>query len=688
MHILLVPFGSAGDVHPFVGLGLALRARGHRVTFFLHEQFGPLARTLGFETIPLGVGFSVEEIQDNPDLWHPIRSFPLVMGFAVMAAREVYDRIAERYTPGETIVAGGSLAFGVRLAQEKLGITAATVHLQPGVLRSVYQSPVYPGLKIRDGWPKPLKRLLHWGMDALMVDRHLTPGLNAVRAELGLPPVRRPLESWWNSPQLVLGLFPAWFAPPQPDWPSQVRLTGFPMYDERDETPPDPELDAFLAAGEPPVVFTPGSAMKHGRPFFEAAAGACRLLGRRGVFLTRFPEQVPAAMPEGVRHFAYAPFSRILPRAAAIAHHGGIGTTAQGLAAGLPQLVMPLAHDQFDNAARLARLGVGRALPPKRFRGPAVAQALRALLDSPAVAARCREAAGRFPRRPPPRRGVRGDRGPRPPGADAGLIDDPVRGGSGQAPGPPHDPLDRQQSQQQGPQTRGWSQSGDRDRRTRSGARSAPRKRAARSSGRRTTRPPPRRASSSRRAGSGRGSRKSAGSSSTWRSSVIRAATRSRSCATTSNVRRCMAAPRDPPVRLEGWGHQLPLIEPILDPRREGRGPSRRGSRRHGRGRRPIGGEQVGDDPIADGRLQRRVEGPGRHPDGLSPGGRRSCRSRRGGGGSCRRSSRPASGRRCARTCGSSDCPPRPISPRSRGPSRPSCRSTWRRCGPGRRAGR
>ncbi|HMB04099.1 MAG TPA: glycosyltransferase [Isosphaeraceae bacterium] len=396
MHILLAPFGSAGDVHPFVGLAQALRARGHRVTFLLHDYFGRLVRGLGFESVAMGNDYLAPEIMKDPDLWHPTRSFKLVMGLALEGTREIFRLIAERYVPGESCVLAGSLAFGARLAQEKLRVPTATVHLQPGSFRSAYQAPVYPTLAMRDWWPRSLKRFFYWTIDALVVDRHLTTGLNAVRAELGLPPVRRAMHTWWNSPQLVLGLFPAWFGPPQPDWPPQTRLTGFPLYDERDATPPDPELTAFLDAGAPPIVFTPGSAMQHGRPFFEAAADACRRLGRRGLLLTRFPEQLPVDVPEGVRHLAYAPFSRLLPRAAALVHHGGIGTSAQGMAAGLPQLVMPLAHDQFDNAARLRRLGVARSLAVGRFRGPAVAAALRSLLDSPEVSARCREVAGRF----------------------------------------------------------------------------------------------------------------------------------------------------------------------------------------------------------------------------------------------------------------------------------------------------
>ena len=132
----------------------------------------------------------------------------------------------------------------------------------------------------------------------------------------------------------------------------------------------------------------------HGQEFFAAAVDACVAAGRRDL-LTRFPEQLPCELPESVRH-STRPLRLDPADAAAVVHHGGIGSTAQGLAAGIPQLIMPMGFDQFDNAYHLGRLGVGAAVKQSEFRGPAVAEALRALLDSPVVAARCREVAGRF----------------------------------------------------------------------------------------------------------------------------------------------------------------------------------------------------------------------------------------------------------------------------------------------------
>ena len=144
------------------------------------------------------------------------------------------------------------------------------------------------------------------------------------------------------------------------------------------------------------MVFAPGTANRQAARFFQAGADACRRLRRRGLLLSRFGEQIPDPLPPGLRHAEYAPFGSLLPRAAALVHHGGIGTAAQALRAGCPQLVMPMAFDQPDNAVRLERLGVGRYLRPSRFTGLAVARELDSLLGSEAVARACRTVARRF----------------------------------------------------------------------------------------------------------------------------------------------------------------------------------------------------------------------------------------------------------------------------------------------------
>lgn len=403
LHLILVAIGSSGDVHPFVGLGRALKARGHRVTLITGAYFEPLVLQAGLDYVPLGTVEDFHRLIHNPDVWHRFRGFRAVMeGGALPAVEPVFEAIAANYQPGCTVVAASSLAFGSRLAQETLGVPTATLHLQPGIIRSIVDPPALQGMFVPPWLPRSLVKAQYWMADTLVVDRVLCPALGTFRARHGLPPIRRPLAEWIHSPRLTLGLFPSWFAAPAPDWPPQVRLTGFPLYDEDDLAGPSAGLDEFLEAGSPPVVFTPGSAMVHGRDFFVAAVEACRQLGRRGILLTRFVEQVPLPLPDGVRHFDFVPLSRLLPRAAALVYHGGIGTAAQGLRAGIPHLVMPMSHDQPDNAVRLERLGVGSWLPPRRFRGRRVAAALDRLLGSEHVAAACRRVAERFKQQPAP----------------------------------------------------------------------------------------------------------------------------------------------------------------------------------------------------------------------------------------------------------------------------------------------
>ncbi|MCH8839095.1 MAG: hypothetical protein IH831_00165 [Planctomycetes bacterium] len=235
--------------------------------------------------------------------------------------------------------------------------------------------------------PKPLKQLMWWVLDRALLDPNIAPAINRLRADIGLPAISRPFKDWLHSPDRTIGLFPPWFGPPQPDWPPNTALSGFPLWDQSATMDLSEEVEEFLREGDPPIVFTPGSAMTHGQWFFEAAVDACRRLGRRGILATKYPEQLPKELPSTVRHFSFVPFSRLLPRTAALVHHGGIGTSGQGLAAGLPQLVMPMSFDQLDNATRLKRLGVAATIRRNKFRSPAVAKALESLLTSESVRA-------------------------------------------------------------------------------------------------------------------------------------------------------------------------------------------------------------------------------------------------------------------------------------------------------------
>jgi rhamnosyltransferase subunit B len=389
MRFILTPVGSAGDVHPFVGIGRALNARGHEVVILTAGPFRAAVEKGGLtfeETV------SVEEfdaISKHPDLWHPVRGMRLVLGAVGTRLREAYARLGTLHEPGRTVLVGHSLSFFTRIFEEVHHVPSATIHLAPSIFRSDHEQPAYaPG---RDGsrWPLWIKRSVWWSIDRFMLDPTVVPALNAWRRELGLAPVTRVFSNWIHSPQRVIGLFPDWFGNPQPDWPAAARFTGFPLYDDSNQPNLPSSLTRFLNDGDPPVVFTPGTANQSAALFFKAAVEASQRLGRRALLLSKYTRHLPE-LPSTAHHETFIPLSHVLPRCAALVSHAGIGTLAQGLAAGVPQVTMPMGFDQPDNATRLQRLGVARWVVPSEFDGERVAAALGSLLDDSPTATSCR----------------------------------------------------------------------------------------------------------------------------------------------------------------------------------------------------------------------------------------------------------------------------------------------------------
>jgi rhamnosyltransferase subunit B len=402
LNVLLVALGSSGDVFPFLGLGRALRARGHHVTLLANSHFEADSRDAELDFIELGTEADYQSITENPLLWKPIPGIRLIAeGLILRNMRRTFEIVQQMNIPGQTVIAAPLTAFGARIANERLRIPLVTVCLQPSALRSAREPPVIRPLPLSSRLPGAWNRLLLGLSDRVFFDPLVRRETNAWRAELGLGPVRGSFTDWSLSPARILGLFPQWFAPHAADWPESVRLCQFPLYDASDVAPTSLPGSAFLEGGPPPVVFTPGSAMRHASAFFAAGVEACRLMGARGVLVSPFGDQVPMELPPFVHVIDSIPFSRLFTRAAAVVHHGGIGTSAQALGAAVPQLIMPMAFDQHDNAVRLERLGVARSLSPRRFRGAAVARLLGELLNSASVATSCRCLGDRIRGEPP-----------------------------------------------------------------------------------------------------------------------------------------------------------------------------------------------------------------------------------------------------------------------------------------------
>ncbi|KVO31415.1 glycosyl transferase family 1 [Burkholderia ubonensis] len=384
--VIVTAIGSAGDVHPLLGIARALAARGHAIVFCTHPPFEAAARRFGFAFVPVGTAAEYDAAMANPALWNPRTSFRTLWQVIAPVLRPHYDAL-RALTDADTVLVGTLWAFSARFMQELHGTPYVSVQVSPSTLLSAHAPPTHPRLTIPARWPLPVKSALMTLIERLVLDRVCGPVLNAVRADLGLPPARRVLGRWLHSTDGVLCLFPGWFAPPQPDWPAQHLQSGFPLFNDVGERDDDAELDAFLAAGEPPVVFTAGSTLVDHAAYARTVGETLRATGARGILLTPADASTDAPAGDGrllVRRFV--PMRMLLPRCRALVHHGGIGTAALAYEAGIAQVVTPFAHDHFDNAQRIAQSGCG-----VRIDGPVdgarLGAALRRVLDDPGFAA-------------------------------------------------------------------------------------------------------------------------------------------------------------------------------------------------------------------------------------------------------------------------------------------------------------
>ncbi len=393
-HAILASVGTDGDVHPFLGPGMALRARGYQVTLATHEHFARLASESDLEFRPLVSNAETEKLLGTRDFWHPLKGPLVIARWGAQFIRRQYNVLKELASGDNAVLIASPGIVAARVVQEELGVPLASIVLQPWMIPSMHAPPAMMGGLTLPRWAPRFAGRAYYrlfdGVGALLIGKEL----KHLRSSLGLKPIQRMFQ-WWFSPTLVLGMFPEWFGEPQLDWPPQMKLTGFPVSDGRPRVDVPLDIRTFCASGKPPVVFTFGTGMMHAAELFRDSVEACRMLGVRGVFLTKFRSQVPAELPQSVLHCEFAPFQKLFPLCAAVVHHGGIGTAAKALAAGVPQLILPFAFDQMDNAQRIKQLGAGNWLKPKQRGAVPLAKAL-AILMTPEAAQRSRSLATRF----------------------------------------------------------------------------------------------------------------------------------------------------------------------------------------------------------------------------------------------------------------------------------------------------
>jgi rhamnosyltransferase subunit B len=399
-HFVLTTFGSFGDIHPYIAVGLGLRGRGHKVTVATSEVYRAKIEGEGLDFRPIrpDVTGLISDSAEISKAFHPRTGSEYILRKVFLPhLKDSYEDLLPLAREADLLVSH-PIAFATPIAAEKLGKPWISVILQPSLLLSAFDPPAVSGLPVLDRFRRFGPSF--WGRIfrlAKFIAKSWGAPINALRRELGLRQVRNPVLDDMFSPWGNQGWFSALMASPQPDWPANMRITGYPFYDKLEPgLGLSPELRRFLAAGAAPVVFTLGSsAVFNAGGFYRESAQAAIGAGCRAVLLVgRDARNLPTVpLPDSIITAEYAPYSELFSKSAATVHQGGSGTSAQALASGKPMIVVPWSHDQPDNARRIVRLGVGRTIPRHEYRAGRVQAELEMLLRDPRYAAVAAETA-------------------------------------------------------------------------------------------------------------------------------------------------------------------------------------------------------------------------------------------------------------------------------------------------------
>jgi rhamnosyltransferase subunit B len=385
--VVIACWGSHGDLFPYIGLALALKRHGYNPVVATNRGYRTEVEREGIEFAAAGPAIepdapNARELYER--VMDPIKGSEVIIKELLMPRlRESYEELASACA-GAALLLSHPITYAAPVVAERSGLPWLSTVLAPMLFFSKHDPPVLPAMPRVNDVPLVgpwLARLLL--PLARRVTRDWGEPVQRLRAERGLPRGRDPVFEGQFSPHGTLALFSRVLAEPQPDWPANVTTTGTVFYNGPEQL--EPQLEAFLAAGEPPVVFTLGtSAVGAAGGFYHESAAAAAKLGVRAIMLTGgFAENRPRDLPANVLLVDRAPHQLLFPRASAVVHQCGAGTTAQALRAGRPTLLVPHGHDQFDNARRVRKLGVARTVFPQDYRAERVARELGAVLREP-----------------------------------------------------------------------------------------------------------------------------------------------------------------------------------------------------------------------------------------------------------------------------------------------------------------
>lgn len=394
MHITILAVGSRGDVQPAVALGVELRRAGHSVCVGSYAQFAGLVAAYGLNFAPIAgdIQALLQSAEGRAVLEsrNPLRLIKLIRSHSRDSAAQTWADILAACAEADALVSLGMFFYAADSVATTRGIPHVTAQLQPLLPTGAFPAPLLPAPPLRTAG---INRISHH-LSELLYWQGLRSLVNSARRASGLAPL-----PWYPTlARAVQGGMPALFAysprllPKPADWPEAAHVTGFWFLDSPAAYTAPPALTAFLANGAPPVYIGFGSMnTRDPRRTGELALRALELSGRRGILLRGWGGLDADELPANVIMIDDVPHAWLFPQLAAVVHHGGAGTTAAGLRAGVPTVIVPFFADQPFWAEHVARLGVGPApIPRRHLTADNLARAIEHA-TTPAVRARASE---------------------------------------------------------------------------------------------------------------------------------------------------------------------------------------------------------------------------------------------------------------------------------------------------------
>ena len=394
MHITINTFGTLGDVQPYIALGIGLQVAGHHVRIFSHHVFESFVREHGLDFYPLPL--DPREVALQEDLGALGRN-PFAM---VRFLREKFQdglhtlfRVTDEAAAGADLLLNSALSFAGYHIAEKRNLPAWGTNLQPytptRAFHGMTATPAPRWLPFKGAYNYATIKFYNQGFYRMM-----GPLINECRRDvLGLPPLGAGF--YWKAdvgPTSVLYAYSPALLPKPADWGPHLHVTGFWFLERSDDYAPPAELSEFLEAGPPPVYIGFGSMVDHAREeMSRLIVEALDISGSRAILLGGWGELAVAGEHRHILQIDYAPHDWLFPRVAAVVHHGGAGTLAAGIRAGVPTVVAPFYGDQFFWGWCVEQKGVGpAAIPRKALTAERLAGAIRAATTDDAMRRRAK----------------------------------------------------------------------------------------------------------------------------------------------------------------------------------------------------------------------------------------------------------------------------------------------------------